>query len=91
MRRTKRQRATAASLQRTVDRWNAQHPVSTAVIVRRDSGELQLTSTRSAAWVMSGHSAVILLNGISGCYHLDRVTPANLARIDGPDAARPAA
>ncbi|WP_374650281.1 hypothetical protein [Rhizorhabdus sp.] len=34
-----------------------------------------ITRTRSKAEVLSGHSAVIWLDGISGCYLLDRVTP----------------
>lgn len=57
-------------------RWNAAHPVGTKVIVRRDGGQEEETATRSEALVLSGHSAVIWLDGISGCYLLDRVRPA---------------
>ncbi len=57
------------------DTWNAKWPVGTPVYVRKDGGDIQETFTRSAATVLSGHSAVIWLEGISGCYLLDRVTP----------------
>jgi len=62
-------------LQAQCDRFNAAHPVGRMVTVRLDSGELRETTTRSEAEVLSGHSAVIWLNGIRGCYLLDRVTP----------------
>jgi hypothetical protein len=41
-----------------------------------DGGEVRETITTSEAQVLSGHSAVIWLDGIRGCYLLDRVTPA---------------
>jgi hypothetical protein len=37
--------------------------------------------------VLSGHTPVIMLTGISGCYLLRRVMPAGLKRTYGPDAA----
>jgi hypothetical protein len=61
--------------QKDCDAWNAKHPVGTAVTVRLDNGEVQQTKTKSAAEMLSGHTAVIWLDGISGCYMLDRVTP----------------
>lgn len=45
------------------------------ITVRKDAGDGVLTKTRAPAEVLSGHSAVIWLDGISGCYLLDRVTP----------------
>lgn len=60
--------------QTAVDAFNAKYPVGTEVAVRRDNGESQVTITRSKAEVLSGHSAVIWLDGISGCYLLDRVS-----------------
>ena len=62
-------------LQRECDDFNARYPVGQKVSVRKDAGDGQITTTRSAAEVLSGHSAVIWLEGISGCYLLDRVTP----------------
>lgn len=68
------------ALERQVDDWNAHHQLGTEVIVRRDSGQEVQTKTRSQAWVLSGHSAVIMVDGISGCYSLDRVRPVALAK-----------
>lgn len=56
-----------------VENWNLKHQVGTDVTVRKDSGEVVVTKTRSQAQVLSGHSAVIWLEGIAGCYSLDRV------------------
>lgn len=69
-----------AKLSKQCDAWNAKHPVGTKVKVRLDSGEIRETVTTSPAGVLSGHSAVIWLEGIRGCYRLDRVTP--LANVD---------
>ena len=55
-------------------RWNAANPVGTAVNVTMDNGEVRQTVTRTGAQILSGHSAVIWLEGISGCYQLSRVT-----------------
>lgn len=49
-------------------------PVGAPVTVEKDDGSKVETVTASKAWMMSGHTAVILLKGISGCYALDRVT-----------------
>jgi hypothetical protein len=62
-------------MQRECDKWNERHPVGQAVTVRRDGGDITTTKTRSEAQMLSGHSAVIWLEGISGCYLLSRVTP----------------
>lgn len=60
--------------QRKVDDWNARYPVGQAVNVRIDGGGTVQTKTRSPAELMSGHSAVIWLEGVSGCYLLSHVT-----------------
>jgi hypothetical protein len=65
-----------AELELECQRWNEAHPVGTRVFVQKDNGIKQLTRTRSEASVLSGHSAVIYLEGISGCYLLSRVTVA---------------
>lgn len=64
----------AAQLQAACDKFNAVHPVGAAVSVQLDGGEVRETITTSPAQVLSGHSAVIWLQGVSGCYLLDRVT-----------------
>ena len=61
--------------QAAVDRWNVAHKVGTAVTVRKDDGSRHEGDTRSEAWGLGGHSAVILITDISGCYLLDRVSP----------------
>jgi hypothetical protein len=63
-------------LQRQCDAWNAAHAVGTAVVLTKDLGEKVDTKTRSKAQVLSGHSAVIWLEGVSGCWLLERVKPA---------------
>lgn len=68
-----------AQLQVACDKFNAAHPVGAAVTVLLDGGEVRETVTTSEAQVLSGHSAVIWLKGVSGCYLLDRVTPAKAA------------
>lgn len=57
-----------------VRNFNARVPVGAVVMVRLDDGTVKNTVTRSPAWLMGGHSAVILLEGISGGYSLSRVT-----------------
>lgn len=65
---------TTEELYKTVNAWNKQFPIGTPVNVRRDDGRITETTTRSPASVLSGHTAVIWLDGISGCYDLSRVT-----------------
>lgn len=73
-----RYRPNLAKLQRQCDDFNAANAVGSNVIVHLDSGEVAYTTTRSAAEVLSGHSAVIWLDGIRGCYLLDKVLPTKL-------------
>jgi hypothetical protein len=65
----------SAKLQAQCDAFNGKYPVGQKVSVRKDAGDGVITVTRSKAEVLSGHSAVIWLEGISGCYLLNRVTP----------------
>lgn len=55
--------------------WNEHNPVGIAVSVLKDDGDRLVTFTTSKAHLLNGHTAVIWLKGISGCYKLDRVTP----------------
>ncbi|HET7255589.1 MAG TPA: hypothetical protein VFJ46_17670 [Xanthobacteraceae bacterium] len=71
----------ATELQAKCDAFIARYPVGQRVSVRKDGGDCFITTTRSKAEVLSGHSAVIWLSGVAGCYLLDRVTPI------GPEAA----
>lgn len=67
-------RPSLSALKAQCDRFNAINPVGQTVTVRRDNGELQTTVTTSKAELLSGHTPVIWLKGIRGCYLLDRVT-----------------
>lgn len=66
----------ARKLDQMVADWNAANAVGAPVIFTRDSGSEFATTTRSKAEVLSGHTAVIWLVGVTGCYLLDRVRPA---------------
>lgn len=56
------------------DAWK--YPEGTSVTVRKDGGEVVATKTRSMPW-MVGATAVILVDGISGGYALERVRPVS--------------
>lgn len=60
--------------------WNASHPVGTPVMRYRLINPLRegtRTKTRSKAWVMGGHSAVVMVEGVSGGVLLESVLPIN--------------
>lgn len=67
---------------RLMEQWK-DVPIGTEVIVTKDLGEKVHTKTRSAPWLLGtssrgpGHTAVIMLEGISGCYSLERVKKAD--------------
>lgn len=73
-----------AELQAECDAFNKLVAVGEIVQVRKDDGAKVLTKTESAAYVLSGHTAVIFLNGISGCYSLDRVSRAGDSDFEPP-------
>jgi len=66
-------RRSAASEQKKVDKWT--YPIGQLVDVKKDDGTTLRTRTRSAAQLLSGHTAVIWVDGIAGCYSLDCVKP----------------
>lgn len=57
---------------RLVESWKGT-PQGTDIILTRDNGDQLSTKTRSAPWLLGGHTAVIQVDGIAGCYRLDRV------------------
>ncbi len=59
--------------QKAIDKWNSKYPIGTAVTVTKDNGEVVTTKTRSVAWLLSSHTAVISVEGIAGGYLLERV------------------
>jgi hypothetical protein len=70
-----------SELELECSRWNEKYPIGTPVMVKKDNGVEYLSRTRSEASVLSGHSAVIFVDGISGCYLLSRVSPARVEKI----------
>lgn len=66
-------RPNVAALQKQCDAWNAANPVGCTVILSKDNGTEFATRTRSQAQILSGHSAVIWLDNVTGCYLLNRV------------------
>lgn len=74
-------RNSPAKQQALVSVWEGT-PEGTDVVVTKDDGSEVRTKTRSAPWLLGtssrgpGHTAVIMLEGISGCYSLERVRKA---------------
>lgn len=65
-------------LQKLVDKWNDQYPIGTPVMRYKLINPLQEgneTTTRSQAWVLSNHTAVVLVKGLAGCVILESVVP----------------
>lgn len=74
-------RPTREDLQHLVDTFNARYPIGQRVTLRKDDGSDVDTTTRARAAILSGHSAVIWLEGVGGCYLLDRVTPVESGEV----------
>ncbi|MEX3960116.1 hypothetical protein [Trinickia sp. EG282A] len=68
---------TSVKLERVVADWNRRHGVGALVKYHRIIGEGEgvATKTRSEAWVSSGHTAVVMVEGVSGCVVLEAVRP----------------
>jgi len=64
-----------------VEDWNKKVSVGARVTVELDSGTFKETTTRSKAQVLPGNTPVIWLEGLSGCYLLDRVRPMKEEKI----------
>lgn len=60
-------------MQSKCDAFNARNPVGSSVMVIKDLGEKVETKVKYPAQILSGHTAVVWLEGILGCYDLDRV------------------
>ena len=60
-------------MQAKVEAFNKRNPIGTNVIVVKDLGEQVKTKVQYPAEVLSGHTPVVWLEGISGCYLLNRV------------------
>ena len=62
--------------------WNHKNPKGTPVHFFPVIGgeKFRVTETISAAWVLSGHTAVVQLRGVSGCVALDACSVVWLGR-----------
>jgi hypothetical protein len=60
-------------MQAKVKAFNERYPIGSTVTIIKDSGEKVNTKVKYAAEILSGHSPVVWLEGIAGCYMLDRV------------------
>lgn len=62
--------------QQQVDAFNAQFQVGSEVMLKKDFVETPIrTKTTSEAFILSGHTAVVFLEGVSGCYMVSHVSP----------------
>lgn len=75
MRALHRHKRSARNLQAKVDNWNAANAVGTPIKYKDDHGKIIESKTTSEAWVLGGHSAVIKIEGRSGCYDFERILP----------------
>ena len=69
----KNRRPSKRELELEVENWNLKYPIGTKVTVTFDDGSWRETTTTSLARILSGHTPVIFLDGVSGCYLLSRV------------------
>lgn len=63
-------KASTAKVQKIVDAFNAEFPVGTKLMLRKDSVEVE-TEVKAPAEVLQGHSAVGWFVGVSGCYSIE--------------------
>lgn len=65
-----RKAPTLKALQTIVDKFNADFPVGTPVILKKDTGVVE-TVVEAPAEILGGHSAVGWFRGVRGCYAID--------------------
>lgn len=69
---------TLKKLTQRADDWNSIYPVGTAVTrykLINPLREPEPTKTRSIAWVMGGHSVMVMVDGVAGGVLLESVVP----------------
>ena len=86
MNKPRTQKATLFALQ--VENWNLKHPVGTAVMLQKDSGDVIRTTTRSEAYICDSGYPVIFLTKVSGYYLLDRVSAVRKMESEGLEAGK---
>lgn len=72
---------------RQCEHFNVAHPVGSTIRVwpgaMHDGPGTLVTIIMPGAYVLSGHTAVVQVNGGHGCIALDHVEPADAAGITG--------
>lgn len=58
-------------LELEVENFNLKHKIGDKVKLKIGGTVTKDATTRSEATILGGHSAVVFLEGISGCYSLD--------------------
>jgi hypothetical protein len=79
----KPKRKTEAQLQAQCDEWNRTHPMGCDVWYHPVIGEpgcSKYPTREMAAYVLGGHTAVVFLEGKSGCVALDALTDEETKR-----------
>lgn len=67
-----------ANPEKLVKDWNAKHPIGTTVTRYKLINPLReptVTKTRSVAWVMGGHTPMVLVEDIAGGVPLSALVP----------------
>lgn len=55
--------------------WNDRYPVGQPVALTEDDGSITYTQTRSIAWNLDHGTPVVRVDGKTGGYLLERITP----------------
>lgn len=66
-----------------INAWNKKYPPGTPVTLENDRGNIERTYTRSEAWLLGSGHPVVLVEGRSGGYGLNRITPVRKPRGPG--------
>ncbi len=71
--------------ERLVSIWNRRHPVGTAIdftAIKRVAETTTRHNTRSPAWLLGGHTAVVLLEGRTGAVSIEHCTVVETAAVE---------
>jgi hypothetical protein len=76
---TNTRRPSEKEQQQLVNDWNDRYPVGTEVAYWNLPDEKftpRFSKTRTQAELLGGHTAVVWLDGVSGCWRLTHISPA---------------
>ena len=79
------------SLRSQVEEWNTHYPIGTEVVFHPVIGRelnTRIRKTRTEAQILGDHTAIVFLDGESGCVALDACTPIpRSANAENPQPA----